>query len=289
MDEGTRFNMSKVYEMIYLPTAQCNCRCAHCGLNFDTVDDNEKSCAEVADAIIKSKYINSNVVVQICGGEPFLRNDIAGFVIPLLKTFESCYVSITTNGISTSNIANFADSIPPNLRSRVGFAISIDGIGETHNQIRKYKNAYNLAIQTTKIVASRGFKLHINTVIHEENIDQLKEMKRLFSNIPISFIPICTDVSCDENFPYSDGAIQAFFSYLNNHPFFIKYICSKGHMSPPTDVTQGRKISLSCRMGILSPATLVLRTSRIQIVITWAISAIVDSIMYGKTATNTEL
>jgi MoaA/NifB/PqqE/SkfB family radical SAM enzyme len=222
-----------VVELIWLPTMRCNCRCAHCGVRFDDHDAEEMDGAAVANALRGSRYIASNVAVLISGGEPFLKDGLADFVLPVLNGFENSRFGITTSGTFPNVIADFIQSIPEEYRPRIGFSVSIDGPERVHNRIRNHKNAYSLALASVELLVRSGFYVRINTVIHQENIAGLDELKQQIhthcgGNVGFSFIPICTDVAKGEDFPYTDEEVKAFFPYLNRYDFYEKYVCSRG-------------------------------------------------------------
>jgi sulfatase maturation enzyme AslB (radical SAM superfamily) len=137
----------EIVEITYLPTMRCNCRCAHCGVPFEKYSSKEIGGADIAKAIVESKYIASDVNIQICGGEPFLRSDLSDVLLPLFRRFGDSRASITTNGTHPQRICDFINEIPEEDRSRIHFAISIDGLPETHNRIRKNVAAYSSAFR----------------------------------------------------------------------------------------------------------------------------------------------
>jgi MoaA/NifB/PqqE/SkfB family radical SAM enzyme len=226
--------MGKVVEIVWFPTARCNCRCPYCGVQFDAFGTEEMSGAAVANALRNSEFIASDVSVAIAGGEPFLKNDLPDFVLPVLREFENSCIGITTNGTCFETISDFAETIPNEYRSRISFAISVDGTNDTHNNIRNHKNAYSLALASAEMLSGNGFGVSINTVIHSENISELNELKqdahaRCGEAVRCIFIPIVTDVAKYKTFPYTDEEIKGFFSYLKND-CYEKYVCAYGLM-----------------------------------------------------------
>jgi len=224
----------KVVEIIYLPTMRCNCRCSHCGIRFDRADSEEMGCAMLSAYLCSSRYIAPDVDIQITGGEPFLKEDLIDFVAAILREFTSCRVSITTNGTLPQRISTFLKEISEEYIDRLHFALSIDGIEDTHDRIRRLDHAFNLAIQSARVISEHRFSLSINTVIHHENLAELDVLKaKIMSfcgvDIAVNFIPICTDVSLPgSKFPYSDEELKVMFPYLRDVALYKKYICSRG-------------------------------------------------------------
>jgi MoaA/NifB/PqqE/SkfB family radical SAM enzyme len=191
------------------------------------------SCAEAARELCNSSFIHEDVSVLITGGEPFLRDDLLDFVVPILERFTSSTVSITTSGTLPIRIKEFLRHIPKNIASRVAFAVSIDGLESTHNVIRKHNNAYALALESVNTLVENGFVPNVNTVIHSQNLSELDALKsdiakKIGIDIPITFIPICTDVAKERKFPYTEEELRLIFPYIRQSDFYTKLICSYG-------------------------------------------------------------
>jgi MoaA/NifB/PqqE/SkfB family radical SAM enzyme len=234
--KGSREQMlDQVAEFMWIPTMRCNCHCTHCRVHFD--DKDEIGATEVAQALCESKYISPDVVVSITGGgEPFLRDDLAKFVLPVLRRFRNCHIHFTTNGICYKEISEFVSQIPKQDRGRIHFAVSIDGLEDTHNRIRNHSNAYSLALASVEHLSQSGFSIGINTVIHPENIAQFSELENKIQahcdgNANCVFIPNWTDVAMGNAFPYTDEEAKRLFPYVLQHKLHTKYICSSGLMN----------------------------------------------------------
>lgn len=160
-------------EVIYLPTLRCNYKCKSCYTFEHFREEEEVNCADIAQSLLSSKCAQSLQRVNISGGEPFLKKDLKEFV--RLMNQAGVFQSITTNGYYIQSIEEICQMIPN--KELVYFAVSIDGIGETHNKIRGNQQAYQRALKTVELLKKYDIPFVINTVIQEDNIDQIEDIQ----------------------------------------------------------------------------------------------------------------
>lgn len=131
-------------------TMLCNSRCIHCdiwknkGLDFLPVD-------------IYRKLPDTLEMVDLTGGEPFLRNDIPEIVEAVRQTCPKARILITTNGFLPAKIKKYAAAIvthDPNI----AFRLSLDGWGKTHERVRGIPNAFEKVMETISILKSAGVR-----------------------------------------------------------------------------------------------------------------------------------
>jgi MoaA/NifB/PqqE/SkfB family radical SAM enzyme len=84
--------------------------------------------------------------VSLTGGEPTMRADFAEIPVLMTEVLPSLTrVALTSNGYATDKIlAQFNEFLPVLRHRRIAFTVnlSMDGVGETHNQIRNNKRAF---------------------------------------------------------------------------------------------------------------------------------------------------
>src|SRR4029079_910681 len=77
--------------------------------------------------------------VRLTGGEPFVRKDFEAIAAPTQQLRRPALLHVTTTGFLTDRIVSFCErrdrSIPLQL------LVSIDGVGENHNEIRSRRTA----------------------------------------------------------------------------------------------------------------------------------------------------
>ncbi|HOU72419.1 MAG TPA: radical SAM protein, partial [Candidatus Syntrophosphaera sp.] len=113
--------------------------------------------------------------ITFSGGEPFLRKDIVEVVSTIYEISHPNIINIPTNGILTGTIvektAAIARACP---KSQVIINISVDGIGEQHDEIRKVPGNYKKTMATfqkLKALQIPNLAVGIHTVISQFNVD----------------------------------------------------------------------------------------------------------------------
>ncbi|MFZ5366484.1 MAG: radical SAM/SPASM domain-containing protein [Patescibacteria group bacterium] len=158
-------------------TFKCNSRCLTCNI-WQKSEEGELTQAEwqkIFLALGKSPYW-----VTLSGGEPFLRKDLIEIVKNLCQICQPKIITIPTNGISTAKIQKDVQAILKGCpKTRLIINLSLDGIGEKHDQIRGVKGNFDKAMATykkLKRIKSRNFVLGIHTVISRENVKDFSEI-----------------------------------------------------------------------------------------------------------------
>jgi MoaA/NifB/PqqE/SkfB family radical SAM enzyme len=151
-------------------TNSCNSRCSTCRIHTkDTPEMTLDEYDRVFRSLGKSPYW-----VTISGGEPFLRKDISEILRKVVDYCRPRIITLATNGILTDRIVNEIDKIAGNSpRLRLIVNVSIDGIGDEHDQIRNVKDGYRKAVETfhgLKQLNAPNLAVGIHTVISNFNV-----------------------------------------------------------------------------------------------------------------------
>ena len=131
-------------------TLLCNSRCIHCDIWKNRGMD-------FLPANIYKKLPKSLEMVDITGGEPFLRNDIPDIVGIIRKRCPKARILITTNGFLPEKIKAHAAKIVA-IDPKIAFRLSLDGWGPTHEKVRGIPNAFEKVMETISILKSAGVK-----------------------------------------------------------------------------------------------------------------------------------
>jgi radical SAM protein with 4Fe4S-binding SPASM domain len=96
-------------------------------------------------------------MVDITGGEPFLRPDIPQIVQTIRATCPKARILITTNGFLPIKIQKYISEI---LKAdpAIAFRVSLDGWGDMHEKIRRVPKAFTLVQKTIYILKKAGVK-----------------------------------------------------------------------------------------------------------------------------------
>lgn len=129
-------------------TMLCNSRCIHCdiwknkGMDFLPVE-------------VYRKLPASLEMVDLTGGEPFLRNDMPDIVRTVRETCPKARILITTNGFLPQKIQKYAGAIVA-ADPKIAFRLSLDGWGKTHEKVRGIPNAFDKVMQSITILKNTG-------------------------------------------------------------------------------------------------------------------------------------
>jgi len=129
-----------------------------------------------------SRGIKNLFQLQISGGEPFLRADLAEIVTFFYKNSGVAHVTIPTNGLmpeqSEKALRKIFESCPGLY---VSVNVSIDGIGKRHDEIRGVIGNFDIAAETYRRLSPlrkyhKNFALNIDTRISKHNYHELEEI-----------------------------------------------------------------------------------------------------------------
>jgi radical SAM protein with 4Fe4S-binding SPASM domain len=145
-------------------------------------------------------------ILSLTGGEPFIREDFAAILDYGLKRGK-CSLLTNASLVTDSHI---------DMIVRGGLllmAVSIDGIGSTHDGIRKRAGLFDKAVETIKKVQEKKRELKtefplidLKTVILKENLNQLPEILELADSLSVDFITYSIPRSMDNLYspPYRE-------------------------------------------------------------------------------------
>lgn len=160
-------------------TTACNCRCVICNVWQQPKEELDISLLERLPRGLRQ--------VNLSGGEPFLRDDLAAIVRKIRKRCPKSRQIILTNGILTARISGQIKSILKE-EPRIGVRVSIDGLGSTHDSIRGVDGSYNKAIETIHILKKSGVKdLGLIMTLSNRNADDLEGVYELARREKIKF------------------------------------------------------------------------------------------------------
>jgi MoaA/NifB/PqqE/SkfB family radical SAM enzyme len=168
-------------------TQKCIARCVMCNIwQSQDVDD-----LSVEDWIrlLSSPFLSDLRELDITGGEPFLRNDLLE-LIDGISHLKDCSLrkikslAVTTNGFLTPRILEFTEKAIERLAPKginLVMVFAMDGIGEMHDKIRNYRDAWakvNHTIQGLRVIRmkAQNLILGLKTTVLPQNVDQLESI-----------------------------------------------------------------------------------------------------------------
>lgn len=141
-------------------TKRCNAKCSFCAC-WRAGESEELT--DYSQIIKKFKP----VLVSVSGGEPFMRRDYAE-VIRGIRPY--ChYIAFITNGaiLNEERARSLVDAGVDQI------CVSLDYLGERHDEVRQVKGLYSHLAKTIPALTAAGYRIALNTIIMESNLDQI--------------------------------------------------------------------------------------------------------------------
>lgn len=161
-------------------TYKCNSRCIMCDI-WKIKEFPEPGLSEFA------KLPPSLRDVNLSGGEPFLRPDLVEIVEAVSRSCPKARVVISSNGFATGLILSQMKRIIQ-IKPDIGVAISIDGIGPMHDEMRGIPGGFDLAMATIKGLQALGMKnLRLGFTVTERNVRHLRKVYDLSKELGVQF------------------------------------------------------------------------------------------------------
>jgi MoaA/NifB/PqqE/SkfB family radical SAM enzyme len=164
--------------LIFHCTFVCDARCEMCS-NWQRGDRKTDMSLEDIDRVFSSKLWKNIEIANLSGGEPTTRNDMVEISrvmldrLPRLRKF-----GINTTGMTPHRAIPMITRVAELCQERgiiFSTRVSIDGVGEMHNDVRQVKRGFEKAGET--ITAMRElqkrvpFNFGISTTIFNKNLD----------------------------------------------------------------------------------------------------------------------
>jgi MoaA/NifB/PqqE/SkfB family radical SAM enzyme len=165
-------------------TYKCNSRCVMCNI-WKINPKNEVSLSKWRK-IMKDNIFADIRNLTISGGEPVLYSDYVEAVKLFINSMPKLRrLVLNTNGFLSKRIEESVTEIAKYCqlkKIKLAISVSIDGVGEVHNALRRIPNGFKKASETIKRLKSISRKFNINlgvsTVILRQNIKNYWEMKK---------------------------------------------------------------------------------------------------------------
>lgn len=134
--------------------------------------------------IFANKLFHKVESVGICGGEPTMKRDLPELLGRACQKMPSLHkLSMVTNALNTKRVLESIEEIAKEVSQydvlfRLG--ISIDGVGDVHERVRRVPRAFAKVEQTMeglRELGSRyGFTMGISTTLTPVNLDDAEQM-----------------------------------------------------------------------------------------------------------------
>lgn len=168
--------------LIHFITNKCNAHCAHCFIFQKTAGNRylgkELSLGEIKK--ISASLSPALYHVNLTGGEPFLRNDLVEIVNLYAQEAKVGSVQITTNGSLPLRIKDYVSQmLQQNPKTNLSISISIDNLGEKHDQNRRFPGLFKKILKTHQLLKelkAKKLTINFNLTITDQNQNDLAKI-----------------------------------------------------------------------------------------------------------------
>ena len=186
-DYHMKIHLSKILpprSLIFPITYKCNSKCLMCSI-WEKETRQEMSLKELERAFSDNLFRKIQNV-NITGGEPTLREDLSQIVQLLIKKMpELKKITLTSNGLNTDRVVNSSiETSEICQKSNIDFliGISLDGIDQVHNEIRRVPRAFERTSETILRIKElqehphNKMRLSVNCTITRKNLYDLENI-----------------------------------------------------------------------------------------------------------------
>ena len=163
-------------------TRRCNAKCMMCNI-WKSGDKEELDLSQI-EKIFSDNLFKNTEYILISGGEPTLRDDLIQIVrilnekIPKLRK-----ILISSNGLDKRLFSKLIPGIIETCNKKgtlLTITISLDGIGELHDEIRNVRGAFEKTISTIhylkELQKNMSFRLNVGTTVSRINVYELNSI-----------------------------------------------------------------------------------------------------------------
>lgn len=158
--------------LTYAVTYTCNARCVMCD-SWRIPSRDDLSLDEIERIFASLPRLD---VVRLTGGEPFVRRDLGEIAELVRRHLNPLFLHITTNGFTPERVVNFCEQ--RDQRLPLHLLVSVDGVGEKHDAVRRREGAWERTLETLRALAPRKRELNLalsvnQVVVDREGIDHI--------------------------------------------------------------------------------------------------------------------
>jgi MoaA/NifB/PqqE/SkfB family radical SAM enzyme len=166
---------SRPAHLTFFVTRRCNARCPFCF--YAEERDREDGAPELSLLEIRRVAASMGRLpwVLFSGGEPFLREDLAGIGQAFHDANGAAFLTCPTNGLLPDVVADTtAELLRRCRRSVVVVKLSLDGLGADHDALRRIPGGFDKVLRSYERLAAlarrhRKLEIGVNTVLCREN------------------------------------------------------------------------------------------------------------------------
>jgi MoaA/NifB/PqqE/SkfB family radical SAM enzyme len=151
--------------LTYIVTFRCNARCVMCD-SWRKDGEGEMTLEQIQRIYLQLPRMHA---VRLTGGEPFVRKDFAEIAALTQRLLQPAFLHVTSNGFLTERIVTFCER--RDRGTPLQLLISIDGVGEKHDQVRGRNGAWEQSMATIRALAPRQQELGLRLAVNQTIVD----------------------------------------------------------------------------------------------------------------------
>lgn len=158
-----------------ITTYRCQMRCKMCDIWENPTDQKQEITAKELEALPNFKFVN------ITGGEPFVRRDLADIVEVMSR--KSDRIVISTSGWHTDRIIKLAEKFP-----NTGIRVSIEGLAQKNDELRGREGSFDRAMRLLLTLKEMGIKdIGYGCTVSNKNSDDMLWLYKLSRELGMEF------------------------------------------------------------------------------------------------------
>lgn len=172
-------------------TNSCNAACEHC-FYWEELNTKKREELTVEEHSKIARSLGPMFQVTFTGGSPELRKDLPDLVYEYHRHCRPANMTFCMLGYNTGRIVEHVEQMLHRCKGqKISIGISLDGLGEEHDEYRKLNGLFDRVVTTIKTLDSlRKFypnlRLDIGMVVHGLNIHKVENTARwVRENLPI--------------------------------------------------------------------------------------------------------
>lgn len=166
------------FSMVVSVSFRCNSKCRTCDVWRKSNDEmTVEEWRQVFVSLGRAPFY-----LTFTGGEPFLRADFHELVIAGAELCRPGVITIPTNGLLTNRILDQVDQVCAAApHSQIGVNLSLDGIGQEHDEIRNVPGNWDRAMGTWQGLKElqpkhENLVLSVHTVVSKLNVQRIYDI-----------------------------------------------------------------------------------------------------------------
>lgn len=240
----------------FLVTYKCNSRCLMCDIwkryqDRKELEKKELTIEEIKGFLLDNRdFLKSVRHIGLTGGEPFLRGDLVEIIRAIRQILPRTATGPQTNGLLPELVKERLKKIKK-FYPGMGLAISLDGIGETHDKIRGVKGSFKRAVKTLNYAQELGLRrITSGMTLNELNYKEIPKVKALVESYAAEFSCFLPDSSYyfynpNKSYQLSNEVRTGIIKELSNFPHHY-------YMDNLRAILEGGKRTLPCYSGYTS-------------------------------------